>query len=312
MKKTVFFCIGLTISASLFAATGSNTKKTSKAKTTVTKTASTKKSASTSKNANAKKETKDKKNTETKKNTGSKTESKKGTVNSKNSKSNTTKNKDTSSKETKKSTVSTKSTKTTKETKTATARSRKTETAKPKRTASVVASSSWEETGNATEVSVEREVANQGSVMITNLNTMYQNKDENINVTPRNKEVANTFEKEIEEREKYTHFQTGMASYYGGSCHGKKTANGEIFNENSLTAAHKTLPFGTKVKVTNLDNGKSVVVRINNRGPYSKGRVIDLSKAAFSKIASTSKGVTRVKLEVAKYYNKDKLKLYLL
>ena len=303
MKKTVFFCIGLTISASLFAATGSNTKKTSKAKTTVTKTASTKKSASTSKNANAKKETKDKKNTENKKNTGSKTESKKGTVNSKNSKSNTTKNKDTSSKETKKSTVSTKSTKstkTTKETKTATARSRKTETAKPKRTASVVASSSWEETGNATEVSVEREVANQGSVMITNLNTMYQNKDEDINVTPRNKEVANTFEKEIEERSQYTHFQTGMASYYGGSWHGKKTANGEIFNENSLTAAHKTLPFGTRVKVTNLDNGKSVVVRINNRGPYSKGRVIDLSKAAFSRIASISKGVTRVKLEVAK------------
>lgn len=300
MKKTVFFCIGLTISASLFAATGSNTKKTAKAKTTVTKTASTKKSASTSKNANAKKETKDKKNTENKKNTGSKTESKKGTVNSKNSKSNTTKNKDTSSKETKKSTVSTKSTKTTKEIKTATARSRKAETAKPKRTASVVASSSWEETGNATEVSVEREVANQGSVMITNLNTMYQNKDEDINVTPRNKEVANTFEKEIEERSQYTHFQTGMASYYGGSWHGKKTANGEIFNENSLTAAHKTLPFGTKVKVTNLDNGKSVVVRINNRGPYSKGRVIDLSKAAFSRIASISKGVTRVKLEVAK------------
>ncbi len=308
MKKTVFFCIGLTISASLFAATGSNTKKTSKAKTTATKTASTKKSetkksTSTSKNANAKKETKDNKNTENKRNTGSKTESKKGTVNSKNSKSNTTKNKDTSSKETKKSTVSTKSTKSTKtkkETKTATTRSRETETAKPKRTASVVASSSWEETGNATEMSVERETVNQGSVMITNLNTMYQNKDENINVTPRNKEVANTFEKEIEERSQYTHFQTGMASYYGGSWHGKKTANGEIFNENSLTAAHKTLPFGTRVKVTNLDNGKSVVVRINNRGPYSKGRVIDLSKAAFSRIASISKGVTRVKLEVAK------------
>ena len=305
MKKTVFFCIGLTISASLFAATGSNTKKTSKAKTTATKTASTKKSetkksTSTSKNANAKKETKDNKNTENKRNTGSKTESKKGTVNSKNSKSNTTKNKDTSSKETKKSTISTKSTKTTKETKTATTRSRETETAKPTGTASVVASSSWEETGNATEMSVERETVNQGSVMITNLNTMYQNKDENINVTPRNKEVADTFEKEIEERSQYTHFQTGMASYYGGSWHGKKTANGEIFNENSLTAAHKTLPFGTKVKVTNLDNGKSVVVRINDRGPYSKGRVIDLSKVAFSKIASTSKGVTRVKLEVAK------------
>lgn len=300
MKKTVFFCIGLTISASLFAATGSNTKKTSKAKTTVTKTASTKKSASTSKNANAKKETKDKKNTETKKNTGSKTESKKGTVNSKNSKSNTTKNKDTSGKETKKGTVSTKNSKSTKETKTVSTRSRKTETSKPKRTTSVAASSSWEETKNAAEVTVEKEKASQGSVMVTNLNTIYQNKEENLNVNSKNKAVSDTFEKVIEEREKYTHFQTGMASYYGGSWHGKKTANGEIFNENSLTAAHKTLPFGTKVKVTNLDNGKSVVVRINNRGPYSKGRVIDLSKAAFSKIASTSKGVTRVKLEVAK------------
>ena len=300
MKKTVFFCIGLTISASLFAATGSNTKKTSKAKTTVTKTASTKKSASTSKNANAKKETKDKKNTETKKNTGSKTESKKGTVNSKNSKSNTTKDKDTSGKETKKGTVSTKNSKSTKETKTVSTRSRKTETSKPKRTTSVAASSSWEETKNAAEVTVEKEKVSQESVMVTNLNTIYQNKEENLNVNSKNKAVADTFEKVIEEREKYTHFQTGMASYYGGSWHGKKTANGEIFNENSLTAAHKTLPFGTKVKVTNLDNGKSVVVRINNRGPYSKGRVIDLSKVAFSKIASTSKGVTRVKLEVAK------------
>lgn len=294
MKKTVFFCIGLTISASLFAATGSNTKKTSKAKTTATKTASTKKSTSTSKNANAKKETKDNKNTENKRNTGSKTESKKGTVNSKNSKNNTTKNKDTSSKETKKGTVSTK------ETKTAATGSRKTETTRPRRVTSTVASSSWEETENAAEVTVEKETASQGSVMVTNLNTIYQNKEENLNVNSKNKAVADTFEKVIEEREKYTHFQTGMASYYGGSWHGKKTANGEIFNENSLTAAHKTLPFGTKVKVTNLDNGKSVVVRINDRGPYSKGRVIDLSKVAFSKIASTSKGVTRVKLEVAK------------
>ena len=212
----------------------------------------------------------------------------------------TTKNKDTSGKETKKGTVSTKNSKSTKETKTVSTRSRKTETSKPKRTTSVAASSSWEETKNAAEVTVEKEKASQGSVMVTNLNTIYQNKEENLNVNSKNKAVADTFEKVIEEREKYTHFQTGMASYYGGSWHGKKTANGEIFNENSLTAAHKTLPFGTKVKVTNLDNGKSVVVRINNRGPYSKGRVIDLSKAAFSKIASTSKGVTRVKLEVAK------------
>ena len=67
-----------------------------------------------------------------------------------------------------------------------------------------------------------------------------------------------------------------------------------------MTAAHKTLPFGTKVKVTNLSNGKSVVVRINNRGPYVKGRVIDLSTAAFGAIESLNAGVTSVKLEIIK------------
>ncbi|MBP6125091.1 MAG: septal ring lytic transglycosylase RlpA family protein [Leptotrichiaceae bacterium] len=93
-------------------------------------------------------------------------------------------------------------------------------------------------------------------------------------------------------------YQTGIASFYGGKWHGKRTANGEIFDTYSLTAAHKTLPFNTKVKVTNLNNGKSVIVRINNRGPYSKGRVIDLSTAAFTKIERKSKGITRVKLEI--------------
>ena len=95
-------------------------------------------------------------------------------------------------------------------------------------------------------------------------------------------------------------YQTGTASFYGGKWHGKKTANGEIFNTYSLTAAHKTLPFNTRVRVTNLNNGKSVIVRINNRGPYSKGRIIDLSKGAFSKIENISKGVTKVKLEILK------------
>jgi len=74
--------------------------------------------------------------------------------------------------------------------------------------------------------------------------------------------------------------QTGAASWYGPGFHGKRTANGETFNTNDLTAAHKTLPFGTKVRVTNEKTGKSVVVRINDRGPYAHGRVIDLSKAA--------------------------------
>ena len=74
--------------------------------------------------------------------------------------------------------------------------------------------------------------------------------------------------------------QKGVASWYGPGFHGKKTANGERFNTNDLTAAHKTLPFGTQLRVTNERTGKSVVVRINDRGPYAHGRVIDLSKAA--------------------------------
>lgn len=72
----------------------------------------------------------------------------------------------------------------------------------------------------------------------------------------------------------------GMASWYGGKFHGRTTASGEVYNMYSLTAAHKTMKFGTKVKVTNLSNNKSVIVRINDRGPFIKGRVIDLSKKA--------------------------------
>lgn len=93
---------------------------------------------------------------------------------------------------------------------------------------------------------------------------------------------------------------TGMASYYGKKFHGRRTANGETFNNNALTAAHKTLPFGTKVKVTHLRNRKSVVVRINDRGPFIRGRVIDLSVAAAKKIGLTRTGVARVKLELIK------------
>ena len=108
------------------------------------------------------------------------------------------------------------------------------------------------------------------------------------------------FEEVKTELTNYSYFQTGTASFYGGKWHGRKTANGEIFDTYKLTAAHKTLPFGTRVRVTNLSNGKSVVVRINNRGPYGKGRVIDLSQAAFSKIENMSKGLTKVKLEIVK------------
>ena len=90
--------------------------------------------------------------------------------------------------------------------------------------------------------------------------------------------------------------QRGKASWYGPGFAGRKTANGERFNPNALTAAHRKLPFGTTVKVTNVDNGKSVVVRINDRGPYAGNRVIDLSKAAAKRIGLISSGVGVVEI----------------
>jgi rare lipoprotein A len=91
---------------------------------------------------------------------------------------------------------------------------------------------------------------------------------------------------------------SGMASWYGPGFHGRRSASGEVFNQNARTAAHRTLPFGTRVRVTNLSNGQSVVVRINDRGPFSHGRVIDLSAAAASQIGLRASGVGRVQLEV--------------
>lgn len=90
----------------------------------------------------------------------------------------------------------------------------------------------------------------------------------------------------------------GKASYYYGKWIGRKTANGEIYRRGDMTAAHKSLPFGTTVRVLNLRNGKAVVVRINNRGPYVRGRIIDLSLAAAEKLGMTKAGVVRVKVEV--------------
>ena len=87
--------------------------------------------------------------------------------------------------------------------------------------------------------------------------------------------------------------QTGMASYYKS---GKRTANGERFNPNGYTAAHRTLPFGTRVLVTNLRNGKSVIVRINDRGPFIRSRVIDLSLGAARAVNLTGSGVVKVKV----------------
>ncbi|QQS28638.1 MAG: septal ring lytic transglycosylase RlpA family protein [Sphingobacteriales bacterium] len=91
---------------------------------------------------------------------------------------------------------------------------------------------------------------------------------------------------------------TGIASYYAQKFHGRRTSSGEIFDQNKLTAAHRTLPMGSRVKVTRLDNDKAVVVKINDRGPFVKNRIIDLSKAAAQKIDLTKIGMAKVKLEV--------------
>jgi rare lipoprotein A len=91
-----------------------------------------------------------------------------------------------------------------------------------------------------------------------------------------------------------------MASYYGDDFHGRKTASGEVFDQWKLTCAHRDLPFGTRLKVTNLQNKKSVLVRVNDRGPWVSGRLIDLSYAAAKKIDMIQRGVVKVKIEVVK------------
>jgi rare lipoprotein A len=92
--------------------------------------------------------------------------------------------------------------------------------------------------------------------------------------------------------------ESGLASWYGGKFQGRLTSSGEVFDTNQMTAAHKHLPFGTLVKVVNLDNNKSTVVRVNDRGPFVDGRVIDLSRAAAERIDMVGTGVARVSLEV--------------
>ena len=101
-----------------------------------------------------------------------------------------------------------------------------------------------------------------------------------------------------------TFVQVGVASWYGPGFHGRKTASGEVFNMHALTAAHRTLPFGTLVRVTYLRTGRSVVVRINDRGPWKRGRIIDLSYAAARKIGLLRDGTGRVRLEVIRWPSK--------
>ncbi|MCL9774121.1 septal ring lytic transglycosylase RlpA family protein [Vibrio methylphosphonaticus] len=107
-----------------------------------------------------------------------------------------------------------------------------------------------------------------------------------INASPKTQEYAQK------------HQLTGLASWYGSQFHGRLTASGEKYDMRALTAAHKTLPFGTLVRVINTDNNKSVDVKINDRGPYVKGRTIDLSQKAFEKVGSTTQGTVPIRIEI--------------
>ncbi|WP_343691459.1 septal ring lytic transglycosylase RlpA family protein [Chitinophaga sp.] len=94
--------------------------------------------------------------------------------------------------------------------------------------------------------------------------------------------------------------ESGKASYYADKFEGRKTASGSIFHQNKMTAAHRTLPFGTKVKVVNIANGRTVKVTITDRGPFAEGRVIDLSKKAAKKLGMISTGVAPVEIKYKK------------
>jgi len=99
-------------------------------------------------------------------------------------------------------------------------------------------------------------------------------------------------------REDYSYDETGIASWYGQDFHNHTTANGEIFNKNELTAAHKTLPLPTLARITNLDNGRSIVVRINDRGPFSGTRLIDVSQRAAQLLGFEKQGTAKVRVQV--------------
>ena len=113
--------------------------------------------------------------------------------------------------------------------------------------------------------------------------------------------------KQIESIKNHPKTQIGIASYYGKKFHKKRTANGEIFNMYKVSAAHKSYPLGTKVRVTNLKNGKSIKLVFNDRGPFVKGRIIDLSYKAARKLDFVNQGTTKVRIDVIrlgdnKYY----------
>lgn len=122
---------------------------------------------------------------------------------------------------------------------------------------------------------------------------------ETVDVTVPTEQKTKTQAKDIVNKSKKS-LQTkyGSASFYGPGFHGRKTASGEVFNQNALTAAHRTLPFGTKLRVTCTATGRSTIVKVNDRGPYHGNRILDLSVGAAKAIGMVEKGVTNVKYEV--------------
>jgi rare lipoprotein A len=132
-------------------------------------------------------------------------------------------------------------------------------------------------------------------------------KDEKIGETslakPLDKPLDKPFDKPVDiahAEEPKNDIAIGTASYYAAKFHGKRTASGEKFNSKLMTAAHRTLPFGTQLKVTNLRNKKSIIVRVNDRGPHVRGRIVDISRAAAEQIGLRHTGTARVALEILK------------
>ncbi len=97
------------------------------------------------------------------------------------------------------------------------------------------------------------------------------------------------------------YYETGIASWYGPGFDGNLTANGEVYDMNGISAAHKTLPFGTMVRVVDLETGRSIVVRINDRGPFVEGRIIDLSRGAAEKLGMIERGIIDVGLRIVRW-----------
>lgn len=151
---------------------------------------------------------------------------------------------------------------------------------------------------NSTDVVIGKEMAYVDAVSYSNFS------NDSSEITEKKAELnselikINTELEALEDEVEVVHEKT-LASYYHDKFNGRKTASGSIFNNKNYTAAHKTLPFGTKVRVTNLKNSKEIIVEINDRGPFIKGRQLDLSKKAFMDLAQNkNNGILNVKIEV--------------